>query len=255
MRFPLKFLHWALIVGHWAFVAGAFAQAPSPDAPKPARLRFLFLDETAGYYSLKPGASFRQVSANPYEISAPYTPADLKPLDVYKTLPDPKTGISRPVKIATVTPPADTPSALVIITPRPAASPDVAPVYKVELIDSNPSLFPAGSIRIINRSPVSMAAQFSESRVVTAPGEISLVQPVTDSRRRILFKIAIQVRQDAGGWQLIQDSITVIRPKERVVGILVYSPGGMRHMFSADEIAEMGPPKPGCFWLTFSDTP
>ncbi|HSI09083.1 MAG: hypothetical protein ACAH89_05540 [Rariglobus sp.] len=233
----------------------AFAQPEPVKPPVPPKLRFLFLDETPGYYSLKLGSAFRQVSANPYEISAPFSPADFKQLDVYKTLADPKTGALRPVKIASFAPPANTPSSLAIITPRPAASPDVDPVYKVELIDSNPALFPAGSIRIINRSPVSMAAQFSDSRVLTAPDEIKLVQPVTDSRRRILFKIAIQVQQEAGGWRLIQDSITVIRPKERVVGILVYSPGGMRHMMSADEIAEMGPPKPGCFWLTFSDTP
>lgn len=226
-----------------------------PEPPKPARLRFLFLDESAGAYSLKLGTTHRPISANPYEISAPCAPADLTSLDIYKTLADPVTGVPKPVKIATVTPPADTPSALVIITPRPPASPDVAPVYKVELLDSNPAAFPAGSIRIINRSPVSMAAQFSDTRVVTAPGETSLVQPATDTRRRVLFKIAIQVQQDAGGWQLIQDSITVIRANERMFGILVYSPGGMKHMLTAAELAEFGPPKPGCFWLTFSDTP
>ena len=99
-----------------------------------------------------------------------------------------------------------------------------------------------------------MAAQFGAQNVITAPGDISLVQPVTDVRHRALFKIAIQV-QNASGWQLIEDSITVIRPAERMVGILVYSPGGMRHMCTAEEIAEFGPPKPGCFWLTFSDAP
>ncbi len=257
-------MHPAFVIRHWSFVMGLLvavlassvhAQSPSPEAPKPPRLRFLFLDESPGHYSVKLGAGHRQLSANPYEISAPFTPSDFKDLEVFKSLPDPTTGQNRPVKIATVTPPANTPSTLVIVTPRPAASPDVAPVYKVELLDSNPAAFPAGSIRIINRSPVAMAAQFSDSRVVTAPGEVSLVQPATDARRRILFKIAIQVQQEAGGWQLIQDSITVIRAQERMVGILVYSPGGMRHMLTASEIAEMGPPKPGCFWLTFSDAP
>jgi hypothetical protein len=233
----------------------ALARAQEPDAPKPPKLRFLFIDETAGAYSVKLGSTYKQVSATPYEVSSPFTPADFAPLDVCKALHDPVTGQTRLVKIATVTPPASTPSALVIITPRPAASPDIAPVYKVEILDGNPSLFPAGSIRIINRSPVAMAAQFSDSRVLTAPGETSLVQPVTDSRHRILFKIAIQIQQESGGWQLIQDSITVIRPKERMVGLLVYSPGGMRHMLTADEITEMGPPKPGCFWLTYSEAP
>lgn len=257
-RFLLSVLrHWFFVIFSVCLASSALADpaATPPEAPKPPKLRFLFIDESAGYYSLKLNTAFRQVSANPYEISAPFTPADFKPLDVYKTLPDPKTGTPRPVKIASFIPPANTPSVLVIITPRAADTPDVAPVYKVELIDSNPTLFPAGSIRIINRSPVAMAAQFSSSRILTAPGEINLVQPSTDNRRRVLFKIAIQIQQDAGGWQLIQDSITVIRAKERMVGILVYSPSGMRHMFTASEIAEMGPPKPGCFWLTFSDSP
>src|SRR5690606_3479634 len=146
------------------------------------------------------------------------------------------------------------PSALVIVTPRPPASADVAPIYQVELIDSNPADFPAGSIRIINRSPVAMAAQFSDSRVLTPPGQIRVVQPATDSRRRVLFKIAIQVEQP-DGWQLSQDSITVIRPAERMIGVLVHSPGGMRHTYTAAELAELGPPKPGNFWLTFSDSP
>jgi hypothetical protein len=247
-----------LVFAYCAFALGLFAQAPASEAPKPPKLRFLFIDESPGHYSLKLGTAYRQVSANPYEISAPYVPADFKDLDIYKTFPenlDPATAQPKRIKIASVTPPANTSSALIIITPRPPATPDAAPVYKVEVIDGNPSRFPPGSIRIINRSPVAMAAQFSDSRVLTAPGEISLVQPAADSRRRILFKIAIQVQQETGGWQLIQDSITVIRPAQRMVGILVYSPGGMRHTLTAAEIAEMGPPKPGCFWLAYSDTP
>lgn len=228
--------------------------AQQPDAPKPPKLRFLFIDESAGYYSLKPGATFRQISANPYEISAPFVPADFKALDVYKTLPDAVTGQPKPVKIASVTPPADTAAALVIITPRPPADAQTPAAYKVELIDSDPKTFPSGSLRIINRAPVAVAVQFGAQNAITAPGAVSLVQPVTDTRHRTLFKIAIQIRQDAG-WQLIEDSITVIRPNERMVGILVYSPGGMKHMRTEEEIATFGPPKPGCFWLTYSDKP
>ena len=226
-----------------------------PSAPTPPKLRFLFLDESAGNYSLGLGPTHHRLATNPYEISPPFTPADFKMLDVYKTLPDPVTGVPKPVKIASVTPPDDTPSALVIITPRPPASADVAPVYQLELIDSNPSLFPAGSIRIINRSPVSMMAQFGDTRSIAAPGELKLVQPSTDSRHRVSFRISIQNPQASGGWELIQASITVIRANERMSGILVYSPGGMKHMLTAAELAELGPPKPGCFWLTFSDTP
>lgn len=233
------------------------AQTP-PEAPKPPKLRFLFIDETPGYYELKQASAYRKISGNPYEISAPVTPADLNPLEVYKTLtePDPTTGKpeTKRIKIASVTPPPKTTSALVIITPRPPAKPESAPVYQVEFIDCDPKEFPPGSIRIINRSPVPMAAQFSDSRVATAPGETSMVTPATDARHRALFKIAIQVQQPSG-WVLIHDGVSVIRPNERLFGVLVYSPGGMRHTFTAAEIAEMGPPKPGCFWLSFSDKP
>jgi len=254
--FPSRFFLWLVFFVSGFLAADLRAQAPS-ETPRPPRLRFLFIDESAGHYSVKLDSVERQLSANPYEISAPFTPADFKPLAVYKTFPaesDPGATRPRQIKIASVTPPSNTASVLVIITPRPPATPDAAPVYAVELIDCDPKLFPAGSIRIINRSPVPMAAQFSDSRVATAPGEVSLVTPATDSRRRTLCKIAIQVQQPAG-WLLIQDSVTVIRPAERIFGLLVYSPGGMRHTFTAAEIAEMGPPKPGCFWLTFSDTP
>jgi hypothetical protein len=237
--------------------AAATLWSQQPDAQQPPRLRFLFIDETPGAYSLTLGKEQRQISANPYEISAVVVPADLKPLGVYKTFPaDPDPATSRPkrLKIASVTVPARMISALVVITPRPAEAPDVTPVYQVEIIDSSPEAFPAGSLRIINRSPVTMAAQFGTEKVVTTSGGVSLLQPVPDARHRILFKIAIQV-QRSSGWELIQDSMTVIRPAERMTGILVYSPGGMKHMLTAAELAEFGPPKPGCFWLTFSDTP
>jgi len=228
--------------------------AAQPGPPKPARLRFLFLDESPGRYTLKLPSGYRLVSSNPYEISAPFTPADLHPFGVYKALLDPKTHAPRLVKIATVTPPADTPSALVVVTPRPPAAPDAAPVYKVELIDCDPAKFPPGSIQIINRSPDAMAGQFNDRRVVTGPGETSVVQPSPGTHDRILYKIAIQI-QNTGGWQLIDDSITAIRPPERMIAILVYSPSGMRNMRTAKAIAELGPPKPGTFWLTFSDSP
>lgn len=254
-----KFRPWLLFIGCCALALTGFAQAPASDAPKPPKLRFLFIDESAGAYSLKQGSQSRHLAANPYEISNPFVSPDFKDLEIYKEFPaevNAPTAQSRRVKIATVTQPKDTPSALVIITPRPPATPEATPVYQVEVIDNNPTTFPAGAIRIINRSPVPMAAQFSESRILTPAGGDSLIQPTTDTRGRLAFKIAIQIQQNSGDWKLIRNSITAIRAKERLLGLLIYSPSGMRHTYTADELAEMGgPPQPGCFWLTFSDTP
>lgn len=242
--------------------ASAFGQSESPAPPLPAKLRFLFLDESAGYYMLKVGEkSFRQISANPYEISSPYQPpqpprgagVSSSPLEIFKTVAgiDPVTGRQRQVKIATVIPPTNTPSALVVVTPRSPAAPDAPLDFKVEIIDCNPAEFPARSIRIVNRGRVPMAAAFGSERTTTQPGESHVVRPSVDSRDRVFYKIAAQ---EAGGWKLLTDNITVLRPTTRLFGIFVFSPNGMRHTRTAEEIAEFGPPPPGHFWLTFSDS-
>jgi hypothetical protein len=228
------------------------SSSAQPDAPKPAKLRFLFLDETAGIYSLKVGIVARPISANPYEISSPFTPADFKSFDVYKTLPDPVTGQPKPTKIAIVTPPTNTPSALVLISPRPASSPDEPPIYRVELIDTNPADFPPGSIRIVNRGQVAMGAQFGADRVITQPGETRVVRPVTDARYRVASKIAAQ---EPASWQLLSDSLMIVRPQSRIFGIFVYSPSGLSYTLTPGELAQFGQPPPGHFWLTFSDSP
>jgi hypothetical protein len=233
------------------FVAAA-QTAPKPPPP-PARLRFLFLDETPGFYALKlDEKNYRRVSANPYEISAPYTPASVEPMEIYKTSRtiDPATGEPRRIRIARFVPPNNTPSALVIVTPRPPAAPDAPLDFKVEIIDCNPADFPGGSIRIVNRGRGGMAAQFGETRIIVQPGETKVVRPKVDHRNRMLSRVAAE---EASGWRVLSKTFAVLEPTERVFGILIYSPGGMRHTRTPQEIAEFGPPKPGHFWLTFSD--
>lgn len=255
MRFPLKFLYWALVIGHCSFALGAFAQAPADAPPKPAKLRFLFLDETPGTYAIKTNTGYLQVSATPYSISSPYTPPDtLGRLDIYKTnpVPDPVTGKTTRLKIASLPTPADTTAAIVIVTPRPPSEPGATPVYGVELIDSDPKTFPPGSIRIINRARAPMGAQFGSINVVVAPGESKVVHPSTDPRHRVFSKIATRITT---GWKLISDNITILRPDERLIGIFVYSPSGLAFTRTPLELAESGPPPPGNFWLTCSDTP
>jgi hypothetical protein len=249
----LRFVLAGVLLG--TFVLG-IANAQQPDAPKPPKLRFLFLDETQGAYFVKVDETYHQVSANPYEISAPFTPATTGSIDLYKDHPAPDldAGKTARVKIASVTPPADATAAIVVVTPRPPADATTAPVYAVELIASDPSDFPPGSLRIINRGQVSMAARFGTSDVITPAGETRVIRPTTDARHRSFFKIAVQLQQ-SGGWELLQDSLVIIRPDERMIGILVYSPGGMKHMLTPGELFEFGAPKPGHFWLTCTDRP
>jgi hypothetical protein len=224
-----------------------------PDTHKPAKLRFIFLDESAGAYSLKLGNHYQQISSKPYVISPVFTPADGERLDIYKTntTPDPVTGKIERVKIAAFTPPTTTTSGLVVLTPRPA-QPGTAPVYGVEFIDSSLNNFPLGSIRILNLGNVTMAAQFGTSQVVVQPGTSKIVQPAADRRFRILAKIAAK---SAESWELRSDNLIILHPDERITGVFFYSPSGMIHTFTPDELLEHGPPPPGHFWLTYTDTP
>lgn len=231
------------------------ARAQPPDAPKPPSLRFLFLDETAGAYSLKTGDTFRLVSASPYTISPPYAPPTLDRLDVYKTSTqrDPKTGEFPRIKVTSFTPPANLVSALVIVTPQPSAPGSATPSgYTVELIDNSPSAFPGGTLRILNRGRVPLAARLAGEQVVTDPGTVKIITPAADPRGRLRVLVAVQSPDQ---WKLIDDNVIIVKPAIRVTGVLVYSPTGLKFRLGPSILADRGDPPPGHVWLTYTDTP
>ena len=262
MRLLFKFLRLVCVVVFCAAALGvvpaAFAQKPeNKPPPRPATLRFLFLDETAGAYSLKIDATYRRISTEPYAISQPFVPPDMKRLEIYKTSAqlDPVTGLPAQVRVATVTPPADTTSALVILTPRPATSgaAESSATYAVEFIYNSPSAFPAGSLRILNRGRVAMAARIGSERVVAEPGSVRIHAPVVaDARGRLRVLVAVQ---GSDQWRLIDDRVAILKPDTRLTGLLVYSPSGLKFRMSPDLLVERGDPPPSHVWLTYSDTP
>ena len=227
------------------------AQEPPPDV----RLRFLFLDETDGAYSLKTGDTYRRLTTTPYAISPPVLAKPHTQLEIFKdsATPDPVTGKPVRLKAATVTVPAGTPRSLVVIAPRPApADPAAAPAWDVAFFNSDPQTFPAKSIRILNLDHVAMAARFGSVHAIVQPGESCILQPDTDRRNRVFARIAVAA---GAGWKLLYDNVTILRPGERLTGIFVYSPSGLRYTYTEGELEDRGPPPPGHFWLTYSDTP
>lgn len=244
-----------LILAVFAFaIPLAFAHAQSGQ-PNPAKLRFLFLDETPGAYSLKLGTTFRQVSSTPYAISQPFQPPTAAPLEVYKTstVPDPATGVKPRIKVAVVTPPANTSAALVVIAPQPGSDTAGAPpTYSVRFFDNDPNSFPPKSLRILNLGHNQMAAQFGTERALVDPGTFKILRPATDKYNRVVGKVAVSTPPD---WKLLYNKMLIIGPEERLTGVFVYSPSGLRHTYTALELAEMGPPPPGHFWLSYTDTP
>lgn len=247
-RLALRLL--SVTAGLMLLGASSVAQTPAA-APAPPRLRFLFLDETPGSYALRFEKEERVISSGPYVISAPFTPSDFKPLKITKEFTEPGTGAPLREVVASVTPSPGDRSSLVIVTPRARASAEAPLSYAVEIIDCGPDRFPLGSIAIINRARATVAAKFGNEQAAVVPGQTTIVRPVTDSRHRVFSRIAAQT---PAGWIPISDSVSVVRPQERVIGVFVYSPSGMRHTYTAYELAEFGPPRPGHFWLTFSDS-
>lgn len=226
-----------------------------PEERPPAKLRFLFMDESAGDYFVAVGKNFQLISSTPYAISSPFTPASVEPLVIYKAaaIPDPITGEKERVEIARFTPPANTASALVMITPRPRPAGSTEPFsYGVEFIDSDPRTHPAGSIRILNRGRVAVAAQFGSENVTVQPGDTGIVSPIPDERNRVFTKVA---EQSSSGWKLLSNRTSVLRPNQRLTGLFLYSPSGMIHFYSEAELRENGPPPPCHVWLTYTDTP
>lgn len=253
MRLLPTLLLCAFAVGCWQSGSVALAQ-PAPEPVTPPTLRFLFLDETAGAYSLKLGGDFKRISAAPYTISAPYTPTDFKRLDIYKAAAEPKTGRIEQLHIATLNPPAGMSSAFVIVTPRPAPPDSVGPPsYAVEIIDNGPDAFPAGSIRIINRGRTTMATRLAGRQIVTEPAATRIIAPeLTDSRGRLRVLVAVQTPDQ---WRMIDDSVAIVKPDTRLTGLLVYSPTGMKFRLGPYILAERGDPPPSHVWLTYTDTP
>jgi hypothetical protein len=234
---------------------GSFLHAQTPDTPKPARLRFLFLDETAGAYSLKIDRAFKSVSSGPYTISPPYTPGSLAPLDIYKTSTrrDPETGEFPRIKVTSFTPPSNLSSALVIITPQPSATDSLTlPACRVEIIDNSPATFPGGSLRILNRGQTSLAVSLSGDQIIVEPATNRILAPVADARGRLRVLIAVQTPDQ---WKLIDDNVAVVTPETRITGVLVYSPSGMKFRLGPYLTAERGDPPPSHVWLTYTDTP
>ncbi|MEX2381730.1 MAG: hypothetical protein WD490_05055, partial [Opitutales bacterium] len=165
----------------------AFTQAREPRPP--ARLRFLILEESPGGYLLEADDSVHSLTNAPYAISPPITPGEGAVLKIFKThpVPNPETGEVPRTLIATLKPPQESASALVILRPR-ANTPGGYP-YHVEIIDSDPGVWPAGSLRILNRGHVNMAAIIDEQMVTVEPGAERVVPLKGDLRHRVRARI------------------------------------------------------------------
>lgn len=223
----------------------------APAAPEPVRIRFVFLDESDGAYAVKTNETWQDLGARPYAISGPVEFFAGAKLELQKLLPDPGTGTSVRTTILSDKAPAGLTHALAVVTPVPAAA-DGSRNYRVRYYDVAPDKAPLRSIRILNLSPVPMAARFGDTRLELAPGDQKIATPAFDARNRVRSFVATQ---SGGGWKMMFNSFLSLGPDARMTGIVVYSASGMIHTYTPAELAELGKPAPGCFWLSFTDQP
>lgn len=225
--------------------------ARAQDAPEPIHIRFLFLDESSGDYFVKTGDGYKNLGAKPYVVSPSFDFLPGSRIELYKQLPDPETGEPVRKRVVNLTATASPTHALAVIKPTTETTQDSAPAYRAHLYDVTPDKTPARSVRILNLSPAPMAARFGSDQIEISPGAERLVSPTLDKRNRFRVYVA---SQGAGEWHLIFNSFLSLPANKRMTGIVVYSPSGLRHTYTKDELDMIGPPSPGFFWLYFTES-
>jgi hypothetical protein len=229
------------------FSVRVFPQGGGPE--EMITLRFLFLEESGGRYVLQTGTGAHHLSSYPYAVSAPVrVPRDQR-AEVQQILPpdpaDDGEGIPRLLTVATIQPPAAAADALVVLTP---GAPGEA--HRVRYHNSAPSVFPASSLRVINLASELIAVELGGHMERIPPGETRILPARADHRNRVIARVA---RRGPDDWHLLYNSVLLLRPGERMTGVVVFSPSGMRHTYTEAELLEFGDPPPRHEWVTFTE--
>lgn len=241
-----------------ALLAGA--QVASAQSSGNARilevdLWFLFLDESGGSFYVKNGSSYELLSNAPYSVQSPKTFTPGERVEIYRAnrvdpvpLPNEEEE-QRPkyVKIADVSAPNNAESALVVLAPRNPNDPFGS--YNHRIYEEDARDRSEGSVKLINLGRSRAAALLGGERVLLEPGETVSIKPPRDEHNRVRIQIADSLH---GDWQVIERRTLFLRPGERMTGVLVYSPSGMKHLYSQSELLSLGEnPPPAHAWLQY----
>jgi hypothetical protein len=220
-------------------------------------LCFLFLDESSDSFYLKTASGFELLSKSPYAVANPKTFRHNEPIEIYKelsaatTLPaDSESDAgARRIKIADFPAPDQFTAGLAVLAQPPQSSESNR--FKVRFYaapEKNPN---NGVIQLINLGYTSIAAALGDTRIVIEPGENREIEASTDARNRLKVQVADKLD---GEWKLIERRVVFLSPGERMTGVIVYSPSGMKHLYSKEELLLLGgTPPPAHAWLRFKN--
>lgn len=226
-----------------AFFAGALGLQAQREYIQ--KLRFLFLDESRSAYYLDAGNGPQRISASPYAISPPLEVTLGQPLAILMAENSRRNAPTR--QILTLRPPADIPSALVVIRPGAGGSEQ----YTASYINNDVGERPSQSIQIFNLGQSPTAVVISDQKALIPPAESTILNLTPDEKHRVIAKVG---EKTADGWRMLYDGVISLKPGERMTAVIVYSPTGLRYSYTEQEIIENGEPRPGHFWLTFKES-
>lgn len=230
----------------------------SDEAPPPVQVRLLFLDESRGEgYSVKLEEGFQKISSYPYAISVPVLRPPGSELEVYKNLPlpppDPQQNQQNQntepprIKITTLQIPDNTDAILAVTRPGSRNRETRVAIYNSDL-----DHYPPNAIRVINLGLTPMGVSINDTVKKVDPGNLVVFKPAPDPKNRVIVRVAQQGQDE---WKVIYDSVLILSPGDRITGVVVFSPSGMRHTYTPLEIQEFGEPKPRHQWLSYTDKP
>lgn len=235
----------------WLFVLSllnGYLFGQGSDEETPVDVRILVVDEVGEGFAVNAGEQEVIVCNHPYEISRPvrYWGGDQLELSqvAYRVNDDGETEPDFSLAGSIVIP-EDASSILVVFLPNKDRSEYYGKIYA----DSD-SDFPYGSLRVINLSPSAIAFAAGGDRQFLESGEIAVVSPEVDRKNRLFLKVADKKSDE---WNILLNSVEVLRPSDRITGVVVYSPSGMRHTMTSTEIRMFGEPKPGNYWIDFRE--
>lgn len=195
MSFPLKFRHWALIVGHWSFTLGLCAEG----------VQFRVLSWDGPIQGLKYDADRTPVEITAADdcFSPPYSIKKTAPLELYR---DPQPGRERMPVAMVPAPDASFSRAILVL----AATSDGR--YAGRWIDDSPETHPAGTLRIHNFTRLPLAFQSGARQWQQAPGEVHSIG-IAPSLRQTPLRIAGLIN---GKWDMLWGSLLPMRKNYRV---------------------------------------
>ncbi len=215
-------------------------------SPAAVEVRFFALEDLPSSLFLKDGARLIPVDLPVLALSARHSLESAPVVELY----DGKPTAERPGPAARIALPAGATQLLIVLGRTPSAAAEDALLFSGTAFAEDEASYPDGSLRVLNLTGASLAVDVAGEQGVLAPGQIRLMQPQPDAKRRVRVRAAYQ--RD-GSWNLLNKGLFALMPSTRATCIAVYSATGMAHAVPVEQ-REASLSRPGLHWLTFTDS-